>query len=82
MCNEGWVYRLFRVKEEKLDRSKKQIRTHGAWMGLLAWLPILGTVITIALGILRVNFAKSLCTIAIGKFLRYLALGYILSLTQ
>lgn len=82
MCNEGWVYRLFRVKEEKLDRSKKQIRTHGAWMGLLAWLPILGTVITIALGILRVNFAKSLATIAIGKFLRYLALGYILSLTQ
>jgi len=50
-------------------------------MGLLAWVPILGSAITIALGVLRVNFATSLCAIAIGKFLRYLALGYILSLT-
>ena len=81
LCNEGWVYRLFHVKEEKLDQSKRQIRTHGAWMGLLAWVPILGSAITIALGVLRVNFVKSLCAIAVGKFLRYLALGYILSLT-
>ena len=81
MCNEGWVYRLLRVKEDKLEQTKQQIRTHGAWMGLLAWVPILGSAITIALGVLRVNFATSLCAIAIGKFLRYLALGYILSLT-
>ena len=81
MCNEGWVYRLLRVKEDKLEHTKQQIRTHGAWMGLLAWVPILGSAITIALGVLRVNFATSLCAIAIGKFLRYLALGYILSLT-
>ncbi len=81
MCNEGWVYRLLRVREDKLERTKQQIRTHGAWMGLLAWVPILGSAITIALGVLRVNFATSLCAIAIGKFLRYLALGYILSLT-
>ncbi len=81
MCNEGWVYRLLRVKEDKLEHTKQQIRTYGAWMGLLAWVPILGSAITIALGVLRVNFAMSLCAIAIGKFLRYLALGYILSLT-
>jgi membrane protein YqaA with SNARE-associated domain len=81
MCNEGWVYRLLRVKEDKLEHTKQQIRTHGAWMGLLAWVPILGSAITIALGVLRVNFTTSLCAIAIGKFLRYLALGYILSLT-
>ena len=82
LCNEGWVYRLFHVKEEKLALSKHKVRTHGAWMGLLAWVPILGSAITIALGILRVNFVKSAIAIAIGKFLRYLALGYILSLTQ
>ena len=82
LCHEGWVYRLFHVKEEKLAQSKHKVRTHGAWMGLLAWVPILGSAITIALGILRVNFVKSFIAIAIGKFLRYLALGYILSLTQ
>ncbi|MBO4593845.1 MAG: DedA family protein [Bacteroidaceae bacterium] len=81
LCNEGWVYRLFRIKEEKLESTKLKVRKYGAWMGLLAWLPILGTAITIALGVLRVNFGKSLVAFTIGKFLRYLALGYILSLT-
>lgn len=82
LCNEGWVYRLFRIKEEKLERTKERVRNKGAWMGLLAWVPVLGSAITIALGILRVNFGKSLAAIAIGKFARYLVLGYILSLTQ
>ena len=78
MCNEGWVYRLFRVKEEKLDRSKKQIRTHGAWMGLLAWIPFLGSVITVALGLLRVNLWYSTFTVALGKTVRYILLALLL----
>lgn len=78
MCNEGWVYRLFRIKEEKLESSKEKVRRHGAWMGLLSWLPVLGSAITIALGILRVHCGKSILTMTVSKFLRYLALGYIL----
>lgn len=80
MCNEGWVYRLFRIKGEKLESSKERVRRHGAWAGLMSWLPLLGSAITIALGILRVNFGTSLLTMTIGKFLRYLALGYFLQM--
>ncbi|MCH5179574.1 MAG: DedA family protein [Prevotellaceae bacterium] len=82
LCNEGWVYRLFRIKEDKLERSKRQIRRYGAWVGLLSWIPVLGSAVTLALGILRVNVLKSFFTITLGKLLRYLALGYILSLTS
>lgn len=78
LCNENWVYRLFRIKEEKLESSKEKVRRHGAWMGLLAWLPILGSAITIAMGILRVNIVSSVVAITIGKFLRYLVLAAIL----
>ncbi len=80
LCNEAWVYRIFRVKEERLEKTKERIRRRGVWMGLLAWLPVLGSVITIALGILRVNFPMSLLTMAVGKFGRYLILGYLISL--
>lgn len=80
LCNEGWVYRLFRIKEDKLQSTKEKVRQRGAWMGLLAWLPLIGTAISIALGILRVNFAKSVLSMFIGKALRYLALGIILYL--
>lgn len=81
LCNEGWVYRLFRIKEEKLEVTKEKVRRRGAWMGLLSWLPLIGTAITIALGILRVNFGKSLLSMAVGKFLRYVVLGLVLWLT-
>ena len=47
-------------------------------MGLLSWLPIIGSVITIALGILRVNFTKSVITMTVGKLLRYVILALIL----
>lgn len=78
LCNEEWVYRLFRIKEEKLTATKDKVRNHGAWMGFLSWLPLVGSAITIALGILRVNFAKSVITITIGKFLRYVIMAIIL----
>lgn len=78
LCNEGWVYRLFRIKKKKLAATKEKVRNHGAWMGLLSWLPIIGSVITIALGILRVNFTKSVITMTVGKLLRYVILALIL----
>lgn len=82
MCNEGWVYRLFRIKEHKLASTKEKVRRRGAWMGLLAWLPLIGSAITIALGILRVNFITSLLTMTIGKFVRYIILALILYFTS
>ena len=39
--------------------------------GLLAWVPVIGSVITVALGFLRVNLLYSLITFATGKFIRY-----------
>ena len=42
--------------------------------GLLGWVPLLGSVITVALGFLRVNVVAAISTIAIGKFVRYLVL--------
>ena len=78
LCNEGWVYRLFRIKQSKLASTKEKVRRRGAWMGLLAWLPLIGTAITIALGILRVNFAKSVLGMSIGKLVRYIILALIL----
>ncbi len=78
MCNEGWVYRLFRIKPEKLGSTKEKVRKYGAWTGLFSSIPIVGDAITIALGILRVNFAKALVSMTIGKTVRYIALALIL----
>jgi membrane protein YqaA with SNARE-associated domain len=48
----------------------------GAWMGFFAFVPILGSAITIVLGLMRANIPISLISISIGKFLRYVLLIY------
>jgi membrane protein YqaA with SNARE-associated domain len=78
LCNEGWVYRLFRIKPEKLDSTKERVRKYGAWTGLFSSIPIVGDAITLALGILRVNFTTSLLAMFVGKAVRYAALALIL----
>lgn len=75
---EDWLYRLFRVKPERLEQSERFVRKYGAWMGLLAWLPLLGSVITIALGLLRVSWWRSLVAVFIGKTARYAVLALLL----
>ena len=51
---EEWITRYTKVSPEKLERGKRWVRRYGAWAGLLAWLPLLGSVITVAMGFLRV----------------------------
>ena len=78
--NEDWMYRLVRFDEERVTKAKRWVRSHGAWMGLFSWIPIIGSVITVSMGLLRVNFSKALLTTFLGKFLRYLVLTVFLSL--
>lgn len=63
--------RYAKVSPEKLERGKRWVRRYGAWAGLLAWIPILGSVITVAMGFLRVKLVYSMITVAAGKYVRY-----------
>ena len=67
----GRIERYLRVKPQALERGKRYVHKFGYWGGLLSWLPILGSLITIALGYLRVNLPLTILMLIIGKFLRY-----------
>lgn len=68
---EEWITRYTKVSPEKLERGKRYVRRYGAWAGLLAWVPLLGSLVTVALGYLRTNLPLTLLTVALGKFVRY-----------
>ncbi|GAB6982943.1 YqaA family protein [Prevotella dentasini] len=72
--NLDWIERYLRVKPESLDRAKRFMAGHGAWMGIFAFLPILGSAITIVLGLTRANIPLSVFTITLGKVVRYILL--------
>ncbi len=74
-----WIERYLHVKKESLDKAERFMAGRGAWMGFFAFLPILGSAITIVLGLTRANFPISVISITLGKVLRYVILVYGLS---
>lgn len=75
-----WVERYLHVKKENLEKAQRFMAGHGAWMGFFAFLPVIGSAITICLGFMRANLLISITSITIGKFLRYVVLMYGVSL--
>lgn len=71
-----WIERYLHVKKESLDKAERFMRGHGAWIGFFAFLPIIGSAITIMLGLMRANVIITVTSITLGKFLRYALLVY------
>ena len=77
-----WIEKYLHVSKESLDKATKFLGGHGAWMGFFAFVPILGSAITICLGLMRANIIISVISITLGKFIRYAILAYILMCGQ
>lgn len=71
-----WIERYLHVKQKDLDRAQRFMAGRGAWMGFFAFLPILGSAITILLGLMRANIPITFFSISVGKLLRYILLIY------
>lgn len=71
-----WIEKYLHVKKQDLDKAERFMAGRGAWMGFFAFLPVLGSAITILLGLMRANPLISFVSIALGKYLRYLLLIY------
>lgn len=71
-----WIEKYLHVSQKSLDRTQRFMAGHGAWMGFFAFLPIIGSAITITLGLMRANFVISFVSITIGKIVRYAILLY------
>lgn len=71
-----WFERYLHVKEKDLQRAERFMAGRGAWMGFFAFLPVLGSAITILLGLMRANVVITFIAITLGKIFRYIILIY------
>ena len=46
-----WIEKNLHVNKESLDKAERFMAGRGAWMGFFAFLPLLGSAITIVLGL-------------------------------
>lgn len=71
-----WIHKYLHVSSEQIEKTRKLMAGRGAWVGFLAFLPVVGDCITIVLGLTRANIPISIVSIAIGKVARYAAIAY------
>ena len=67
-----WIEKWFKVKPETLERQKQKIDRYGIWLALLAWVPVIGDVITLALGFYKTKPVGTMLLLLVGKLLRFL----------
>ena len=76
MDKTEWFEKYLHVKPESMEKARRFMRGHGAWMGFFAFIPLLGSAITILLGLMRANPVITFISITLGKIFRYLILIY------
>lgn len=58
------------------QRAARWVENYGAWTGLLTFLPLLGTAIAVAAGLLRIRKSTFFLATFIGKTLRYIIIAW------
>ena len=70
---EKWL----KIDSDKSARYVDLSRRYGAWLGFLVWMPGIGDVIALALGLIRTPIMLTAITILIGKIARYVIIAYL-----
>ncbi len=65
-----WLARLH-VSPSRLARAETFMKGHGAWVGFFCFLPLLGSALSVVMGLAHANLPLSVLSITLGKFLRY-----------
>lgn len=71
-----WIEKYFGIKKEKIDKTQLWLQDKGAIMGFFAFVPAVGDAIIVALGFMRANLWKVALSMTMGKFLRYIVVGF------
>lgn len=74
------LFRVLRMTDQQIENAQDRFRKWGTASLLFAWVPIIGDPLTVAAGILKINFSLFVLLVGTGKFLRYVAVIYFLKL--
>lgn len=66
------------INPQHFDKANVLIQRYGSIALVMSWLPVLGDVLCLVAGWVRLNFVKSLCFITLGKFARYFLISLLL----
>ncbi len=71
-----WIEKYLHVSQKSLDRAQRFMAGRGAWMAFFAFLPIIGSALTVLLGLMKSNIPVTVTAMTLGKFARYVAVVF------
>lgn len=79
LCKWSWIERFLKVKEETMAKAHQKVEKYGSFAALLAWIPIIGDPIALAMGVMRTRVVPTTVFMFIGKGLRYMVVAGLFS---
>jgi len=76
------LIKKFKISQSKIDKWTVKSEKYGYWLGLLAWVPIIGDPLMAIVGFLKVKIIPLTITITLGKLTRYSIVALIYFLIQ
>jgi len=64
------------ISDFEMVKAETRFKKYGIFSLLFAWVPIVGDPLTVAAGILKINFVIFLVLVGLGKFLRYVVVSW------
>jgi len=72
-----WIEKYLRVKRETIEKWHNRLYRRGAVFAFLCWVPAVGDIFAVGLGILRANIWITASAMLAGKFLRYVVWAWL-----
>ena len=72
-----WIEKYLRIKRETIEKWHSRLYKRGAIFAFLSWVPAVGDIFAVGLGLLRANILITAIAMLAGKFLRYVIWGWL-----
>ncbi len=73
--NKLVLQRWLRLSSQEIYHAEKRFKKYGLFSLCFAWVPIVGDPLTVAAGLLKINFGAFLLLVTAGKLLRYIIIA-------
>ena len=74
-----WLRKYLKTSPEKVEKQKSAVSKYGSWAGLIAWVPVIGKPLLIALGFYKSKTVPTVIAIFAGIAIRFSVWTLILS---
>jgi len=75
-----WIEKYLRIKRETIEKWHDRLYRKGAIFAFLSWVPAVGDIFAVGLGLLRSSIPITAIAMLAGKFLRYVIWGWLTGL--